>query len=130
MPLVHSAMPAQPTPHSPDENMVWIPGGTFLMGSEKHYPEEAPSHPATVEGFWIDRYVITNEQFGRFVEATLAPEMGAKEALALFETAQSEILAVVDPASSVLLGTLGEAYAARRYAEAIALAARGVLDQG
>jgi sulfatase modifying factor 1 len=70
MPLVHSAMPAQPTPHSPDENMVWIPGGTFLMGSEKHYPEEAPSHPATVEGFWIDRYVITNEQFGRFVEAT------------------------------------------------------------
>jgi formylglycine-generating enzyme len=70
MPLVHSAMPAQPTPHSPDENMVWIPGGTFLMGSEKHYPEEAPSHPATVEGFWIDRYVITNGQFGRFVEAT------------------------------------------------------------
>ena len=28
----------------PFENMVWIPGGTFLMGSDKHYPEEAPAH--------------------------------------------------------------------------------------
>ena len=28
----------------PSENMVWIPGGTFLMGSDKHYPEEAPAH--------------------------------------------------------------------------------------
>jgi CIC family chloride channel protein len=68
--------------------------------------------------------------FARHLEATLAPEMSAKDALALFETAQSETLAVVDPASSALLGTLGEAFTARRYAEAIALAARGVLDQG
>ena len=33
----------------PFPNMVWIPGGTFLMGSDKHYPEEAPAHEATVE---------------------------------------------------------------------------------
>jgi len=51
-------------------DMVWIPGGTFLMGSDKHYPEEAPTHEATVEGFWIDKYEVTNEEFGRFVEAT------------------------------------------------------------
>ena len=37
----------------PFENMVWIPGGTFIMGSDKHYPEEAPAHEVTVEGFWI-----------------------------------------------------------------------------
>jgi formylglycine-generating enzyme len=66
----HSTKLAEPALQPPDENMVWIPGGTFLMGSDKHYPEEAPSHNATVEGFWIDRYAITNEQFGRFVEAT------------------------------------------------------------
>ncbi|TIL39582.1 MAG: formylglycine-generating enzyme family protein, partial [Mesorhizobium sp.] len=35
-------------------NMVWIPGGTFLMGSDKHYPEEAPAHSVTVGGFWMD----------------------------------------------------------------------------
>ena len=34
--------------------MVWIPGGTFLMGSDKHYPEEAPAHEVTVDGFWMD----------------------------------------------------------------------------
>jgi chloride channel protein, CIC family len=66
----------------------------------------------------------------RLADVTLSPEMGTKEALALFEASQSEILAVADPASGALLGTLGEAYAARRYAEALALAARGVLDDG
>ncbi len=25
-----------------DPEMVWIPGGTFRMGSDRHYPEEAP----------------------------------------------------------------------------------------
>jgi formylglycine-generating enzyme required for sulfatase activity len=50
--------------------MVWIPGGTFLMGSDKHYPEEAPTHQTTVEGFWMDQYTVTNQEFARFVEAT------------------------------------------------------------
>lgn len=54
----------------PFENMVWIPGGTFLMGSEKHYPEEAPVHKVTVDGFWMDAYTVTNEEFHRFVRAT------------------------------------------------------------
>ena len=37
------------------EDMVRIPGGTFLMGSDEHYPEEAPAHRVRVDGFWIDR---------------------------------------------------------------------------
>ena len=36
------------------DGMAWIPGATFLMGSDGHYPEEAPAHKATVGGFWID----------------------------------------------------------------------------
>ena len=55
---------------SPHPAMVWIPGGTFAMGSEKHYPEERPVHQVTVDGFWIDRYPVTNERFARFVADT------------------------------------------------------------
>ncbi len=51
-------------------NMVWIPGGTFLMGSDKHYPEEAPAHRVTVGGFWMDVCTVTNREFARFVDAT------------------------------------------------------------
>ena len=51
-------------------DMVFIPGGTFRMGSDLHYPEEAPAHRATVDGFWIDRAPVTNRQFKEFVKAT------------------------------------------------------------
>ncbi|MGI9254881.1 MAG: formylglycine-generating enzyme family protein, partial [Thermomicrobiales bacterium] len=54
----------------PFKDMLWIPGGTFLMGSNEHYPEEAPVHEVEVEGFWIDRYQVTNAQFRRFVKET------------------------------------------------------------
>jgi formylglycine-generating enzyme required for sulfatase activity len=50
--------------------MVWIPGGTFRMGSEDFYPEERPIHEVAVDGFWIDRHAVTNEQFKRFIVAT------------------------------------------------------------
>jgi sulfatase modifying factor 1 len=40
------------------------------MGSDAHYPEEAPAHVVHVDGFWIDRFEVTNADFGAFVEAT------------------------------------------------------------
>jgi formylglycine-generating enzyme required for sulfatase activity len=55
--------------HTRDE-MVWIPGGTFLMGSEDFYPEEAPAHLVSIASFFMDAAAITNEQFGRFVADT------------------------------------------------------------
>jgi sulfatase modifying factor 1 len=64
--------PAQSTPvgSAPDAGMLWIPRGTFRMGSEDFYPEERPVHNVTVDGFWMDRFAVTNAQFARFVEAT------------------------------------------------------------
>jgi len=56
--------------NSPTGDMLWIPGGTFRMGSNDHYPEEAPVHRVTVDGFWIDRTPVTNRQFKQFVRAT------------------------------------------------------------
>jgi sulfatase modifying factor 1 len=51
-------------------DMVSIPGGTFWMGSDRHYPEEAPAHRVTVAPFRIDRTPVTNRQFRQFVAAT------------------------------------------------------------
>ncbi len=50
--------------------MIWIEGGAFRMGSDRHYVEEAPAHRVIVDGFWIDTTPVTNRQFAAFVEAT------------------------------------------------------------
>src|SRR5512132_3398646 len=65
----HEEPAVSPGP-APYPDMVWIPGGTFRMGSDKHYVEERPAHKVTVDGFWIDKYPVTNERFAEFVEAT------------------------------------------------------------
>ncbi|KAB0491125.1 formylglycine-generating enzyme family protein [Pseudomonas vancouverensis] len=53
-------------------NMVWIPSGEFLMGSDhkKAQPNEGPVHKVRLEGYWVDRYDVTNADFARFVAAT------------------------------------------------------------
>jgi formylglycine-generating enzyme len=60
------------SPSAPQERggMVRIPGGTFRMGSNDHYPEEAPVHHVSVTDFWIDRTPVTNRDFRKFVNAT------------------------------------------------------------
>jgi formylglycine-generating enzyme len=50
--------------------MWWIGGGTFRMGADQAYPEEAPAHAVTVSGFWMDEHTVTNEAFAAFVAAT------------------------------------------------------------
>jgi formylglycine-generating enzyme required for sulfatase activity len=70
--MLQSASNAQerPSDDSRTHDMVRIPGGTFRMGSDHHYPEEAPSHRVSVDPFWIDRTPVTNRQFKVFVAAT------------------------------------------------------------
>ncbi|MEB3257135.1 MAG: formylglycine-generating enzyme family protein [Cyanobacteriota bacterium] len=81
--------------------MVWIPGGRFLMGSDQHYPEEAPAHWVEVTGFWIDRAPVTNAQFLKFVKATGYRTLAQRPAdPALYPDAQAELLA---PASIVFV---------------------------
>jgi formylglycine-generating enzyme required for sulfatase activity len=51
--------------------MVWIPGGTFLRGSDNPKMRDAmPRHEITVDGFWMEQTAVTNEEFRRFVDAT------------------------------------------------------------
>lgn len=53
-------------------DMVWIPGGEFLMGSDTRLarPNEKPIHKVRVDGFWMDKTDVTNAQFAKFVKAT------------------------------------------------------------
>ena len=64
------AQKPSPKPAAPRGDMVHLGGGAFMMGSDKHYPEEAPAHKVSVGSFWIDRYAVTNTQFREFVDAT------------------------------------------------------------
>jgi formylglycine-generating enzyme required for sulfatase activity len=50
--------------------MAWIAGGSFLMGSDAFHPEERPTRQVAIEGFWIDRYPVTNGEFAEFVHET------------------------------------------------------------
>lgn len=50
--------------------MIHVPGGTFSMGSDRFYPEEAPVRQARVDPFWIDATPVTNAEFAAFVAAT------------------------------------------------------------
>jgi formylglycine-generating enzyme required for sulfatase activity len=62
------------------EGMIWIPSGEFEMGAvvngdgscEMTMPsnDAEPIHRVRVDGFWMDKTVVTNEQFAKFVAAT------------------------------------------------------------
>jgi sulfatase modifying factor 1 len=64
----HSSSSTRETRNSAD--MIFIPGGAFRMGSDKHYAEEAPVHTVAVGDFWIDRTPVTNREFRKFIDAT------------------------------------------------------------
>ncbi len=47
--------------------LVDLPGGSFVMGSARFYPEEGPEHRVTVAPFAIELHPVTNAQFAEFV---------------------------------------------------------------
>jgi len=70
----------QSAPGQPPPGMVWIPGGEFSMGAAESpgmnmvgmqaTTDSRPIHRVYVDGFWMDKTEVTNEQFAKFVEAT------------------------------------------------------------
>ncbi len=59
------------------EGMVWIRGGEFYMGTDVADEEDVPMfldatdlHLVHVDGFWMDKHEVTNEQFAKFIEET------------------------------------------------------------
>ncbi len=48
-------------------DLVRIPSGSFIMGSDQGYPNERPAHPVTInDAFWMGRFEITNQQYACF----------------------------------------------------------------
>jgi formylglycine-generating enzyme required for sulfatase activity len=62
---IHDMIRAEPSGYE----LLWIKGGTFLMGSNI-LDDEKPLHELTVSDFYMGRYPVTNEEYGRFIEAT------------------------------------------------------------
>jgi formylglycine-generating enzyme required for sulfatase activity len=59
-PKINDSKPREPAP----AGMVWIPGGQFWMGNDDaHMPDSKPWHRVYVDGYWMDRTEVTNEQF-------------------------------------------------------------------
>ena len=54
---------------APNE-MVLIPAGEFIMGSNDRLPDEGPQHTVNLPAFYIDKYEVTNLQYKRFNDAT------------------------------------------------------------
>jgi formylglycine-generating enzyme len=51
--------------------MVWIPGGSFQMGTtDPMFPDARPVHKVTLKGFLMDEHEVTNAEFEKFVKAT------------------------------------------------------------
>jgi formylglycine-generating enzyme required for sulfatase activity len=60
-----------PRPGPAPAGMVWIPPGRFLMGSDyEQFGDARPIHTVEIDGFWMDKTPVTNEQFAKFVKAT------------------------------------------------------------
>ncbi|MEZ5344952.1 MAG: formylglycine-generating enzyme family protein [Pyrinomonadaceae bacterium] len=50
--------------------MVFIKGGTFSMGSDDGMRNELPVREVSVKSFWMDKKEVTVGEFAKFVEAT------------------------------------------------------------
>lgn len=55
---------------TPPPNMVLIPAGEFVMGSNDRWDDEAPEYIENTGAFYIDIYETTNEEYKKFVDAT------------------------------------------------------------
>ena len=75
------APPTKPTPGQEWTNpkdgsvLVWVPTGHYPMGGDK-YNDETPKHVVSLSGYWIGKFQVTNEQYGRYMQATGAGAPG------------------------------------------------------
>jgi iron(II)-dependent oxidoreductase len=57
----------------PTGDMVRVPAGPFIMGSDARWPDEGPNHEVYLPAYDIDAHEVTNEQYYKFMQATGRP---------------------------------------------------------
>src|SRR5690348_11712392 len=90
--------------------MAGILGGTFRMGSDRHYPE------VRVDGPWMDVHTVTNEEFRRFVDALDQRQAGEVVAYRRLTYWRTQIVAVTSPSSSRIRQPSGDPWGNRQRA--------------
>ncbi|MEK6576658.1 MAG: formylglycine-generating enzyme family protein, partial [Nitrospirota bacterium] len=55
---------------STQNEMILIPEGQFIMGSDRRHPDEGPKHIVYTDKFYIDKFEVTNAQYLRFAQET------------------------------------------------------------
>ncbi|MEE8379837.1 MAG: formylglycine-generating enzyme family protein [Gammaproteobacteria bacterium] len=50
--------------------MIMVPAGQFIMGTDTRLPDEGPQHTVTLPAYFIDKYEVTNYQYKKFNDAT------------------------------------------------------------
>ena len=54
--------------------LLYVPGGEYILGADDITDDKKPVHRVILSPFWIAKYPVTNEQYGRF----LAVQPGAQ----------------------------------------------------
>jgi CIC family chloride channel protein len=96
-----------------------------LLDQESRYAGLAPTAAAYVEGHTPEERVAV---LAETRAVTLAPEMNIAEVMQVFDSSQTEELAVVDAKGDVV-GLLAEAYVSRRYARELEKVQEGLFGE-
>jgi formylglycine-generating enzyme required for sulfatase activity len=81
--------------HASTEGMVWIPPGPFIRGDVEgtHDTDEIktlqnssdePYHHVELDGYWVDRYPVTNRKYKAFLDTVLALDLARVTDVAVF----------------------------------------------
>ncbi len=58
-------------------DLVLVPGGTFMMGDNRHHQDEQPIHQVTLSPFYMGKYPITQAQYRQVMGEDLGSDLGA-----------------------------------------------------
>lgn len=81
-------------------NMVHVPAGEFVMGSDYFEKDEKPAHIVYLDAFWIDQYEVTNGMYAKCIEANACPSPMPDDMSWTFSSSAAEEFTLSGPSAS------------------------------